>query len=205
MILAIGLFYLSGRLFCGPPENADDRSEWEPPSRLTGSSDDGGDGNRAAVPVDAGAPDRVVLEIVSDPPGAAISIDGNRRGVTPMQIDGLVPGVGVNVRLELSGYQVFEQRVVVDGAVPHQMVSMKLRPMDPCAAGRGWIRVTSEPSGAQVLLDDNPVGKTPAILSNVCGDQRHRLVIRAQGHRDETLEVSVIPGQVQSVQVKLKR
>lgn len=205
MLLAIGLFYLTGRLFCGPPESADDRAEREPPSRLTGSSDGGGDGDSAAVPVDAGAPARVVLEIVSDPPGAAISLDGNRRGVTPMQIDGWVPGVGVNIRLELSGYQVFEQRVVVDGAVPHQRVSMKLQPMDSCSAGRGWIRVTSEPSGAQVFLDDNPVGKTPAILSNVCGDLRHRLVIRAQGYRDETVEVSVIPGQVQSVQVKLKR
>ncbi len=202
LALAIAFFYLTGRLFCGPPEGAEPAAGQETMVPIV-ASDGGTDGTSPSV-VEAVSPARVSLEVVSEPAKAAVSVDGTKRGVTPVLLEGLTPGLSVNVRIELPGYQIFEQRVV-PAAGTRQTLSAKLVPLDSCTSGRGWIRVSSKPSGALVLLDGAEAGKTPAILSGVCADKPHQVVVRHDGYRDEMLEVTVIPGQVQNVQVTLKR
>lgn len=202
LAVALALFYLTGRLFCGPPEGAEPGAGQEAAAPVIDR--DGGTDGATSSAADAIAPVRIALEVLSEPPGAAVSIDGTRRGVTPAVIEGLTPGLAVNVRIDFPGHQIFEQRVV-PATGPRQTLSVKLMPLDTCAAGRGWIRVSSKPSGAKVLLDGAEAGKTPAILSQVCADKPHQLVVQYSGYRDETLEVSVLSGQVQNVQVTLKR
>ncbi|NMB75632.1 MAG: PEGA domain-containing protein [Myxococcales bacterium] len=202
LALAIAFFYLTGRLFCGPPEGAEPVAGQEAMMPIVAS--DGGTDGMASNVVEAVSPAHVSLEVVSEPEKAAVSIDGTKRGVTPVLLEGLTPGLSVNVRIELPGYRIFEQRVVL-AAGPRQTLSAKLVPLDSCASGRGWIRVSSKPSGALVLLDGAEKGKTPAILSGVCADQPHQVVVRHDGYRDEVAEVTVVPGQVQNLEVTLRR
>ncbi len=58
----------------------------------------------------------------------------------------------------------------------------------------GLLVVTSEPAGAQVTLDGNQAGVTPAVLEGVWLSRPHELTLEAAGTKPSTLTVEPQPG-----------
>lgn len=67
-------------------------------------------------------------------------------------------------------------------------------PAEADTAGPATLRITSEPSGGQALLDGNEVGTTPADLRDVTPG-RHQIEVRMAGRQTYTLDVVVEPGE----------
>ena len=57
----------------------------------------------------------------------------------------------------------------------------------------GSLQVTSRPSGAQVFIDDNLIGTTPVLLSEVAAGSR-LLRVELSGYRIWTTSVQIKPG-----------
>ncbi len=91
------------------------------------------------------------LAVVSDPVGAAVSVNGREIGETPVLFQATGPGT-VLVEVKLAGFQpVREEAELKPGGTRREYA---LVPMDFS------LRVRSIPTGARVLLDGEDTGKT---------------------------------------------
>ncbi len=125
---------------------------------------------------DAGGTD-AVLELISIPPGAVVSVDGKELpSPTPTQIRG-APGARVLLRFELPHYQRDEQEFVVpeQGDV-HQVIAR----LD---ANVVKLSVDSVPQGAEVFIGGNSVGRTPLELPGLDPQSTTSIELRLKGFR----------------------
>lgn len=89
------------------------------------------------------------LELVTDPPGAEVRVDGDLRGRTPFK--GPVPLGGKRLHLSLAGRRTLEVPLPA-GTGPHRFG------LEPDLAPAS---VLSDPEGAEVFLDGELLGRTP--------------------------------------------
>jgi hypothetical protein len=104
----------------------------------------------------------------SKPDGAAVTVDGVVKGVTPISLQ-LTAGPHEVVLRNENG----ERRVSVTVENGTRVVENLDMPM---AAAAGQLDVSSEPSGARVQLDGTAVGQTPLKLRSVSAG-RHEIVV----------------------------
>ncbi|TGD75868.1 PEGA domain-containing protein [Mangrovimicrobium sediminis] len=130
------------------------------------------------------------LDIRTTPAEVQVTLDGEVLGRTPLQ------GVSVSAgshRLELSAerYRGAEQDIEVTGRGLAQQFEFALEP--------AWadIALASTPAGAQVLVDGEPAGTTPATLQVVEGERQ--LILRSPGYADWVHQLEVIAGQAQDL------
>lgn len=131
------------------------------------------------------------LSIRTDPPGATVTIDGQRRGVSPLMIEGLAPGTHV-VGLQNTLSSVTEQVTIQAGATASLVVPLSAPQGVPVS---GWVSVTS-PVEMQLFEDGRLVGssRSERIMMSV-GDHSLQLVNETLGYRvSRTLQVA--PGRV---------
>jgi eukaryotic-like serine/threonine-protein kinase len=115
--------------------------------------------------------------VTSDPPGLEITFDGARTGlVTPAAVEGVL--LSRRHEVTLGGSQVKDTTVPVP-VEPGQLVS---RVHVKLASPLGALTIESEPSGAEIVLDDRPAGKTPFTIAGVRLDRRHRIDLVLAGH-----------------------
>lgn len=131
-----------------------------------------------------------VLVIASHPAGARALLDGNPvPGVTPVVLPDMDRHGSWTLELTLDGYRPFSRTVAGDGA-PTTVVQAELEP------AVGALRVESVPAGAQVLLDDEVRGYTPATLDAIDLTVPHKLGLRRRGYElDEVVLQDLAPGQ----------
>ena len=67
----------------------------------------------------------------------------------------------------------------------------------------GSLQVLSRPTGAQVYVDDNLIGTTPMLLSNVAAGSR-RLRIELSGYKIWTTSVQIEPSARSRVSARLE-
>jgi TonB family protein len=96
------------------------------------------------------------LHVETEPPGAAVSVNGETHGATPMDL-GNVPLGSYEVKLELKGYEPKTQTVDLREDALHGEVKVALTK----AAATGFADFTSTPPGATVTVDGARIGKTP--------------------------------------------
>jgi PEGA domain len=123
----------------------------------------------AAVGGDAGAAGSGQLEVTSDPPGARVSIDGARRGVTPLTLP-LLPGQHA-VIISDGATNVSRTVTVTAGATATVMAGLA-----PAGAVAGWLTIPA-PFELQVLEGGSLIGTTSTA----------RLMLSA-GHHDLVLK-----------------
>ncbi|MGE5362412.1 MAG: PEGA domain-containing protein, partial [Bacteroidales bacterium] len=111
------------------------------------------------------------LTVRSTPSGATVTVNGRRRGVTPLNLSKLAAG-RYTVRLTRGGYVAEERDVVISQDHPSSTLTLTLRrgaATEP--AGRaefvGSVSVDSSPPGAKVFLDGKLVGTTPCVVPSV--------------------------------------
>ncbi len=141
------------------------------------------------------------INVSSDVPGAAITIDGQERGTSPSRIDGLAPGQHV-VELRAPNLPPFSQTVTVQGAQVASVVGT-LRP----ATGTVRVIVTTAagpaPANVSVQLDGSPLAGNPPSSDQVTVGS-HVVQVGAEGFRPVTQTVNVSAGQTQAVAVTLE-
>lgn len=97
------------------------------------------------------------LDISSDPPGAQVTIDGQRLGRTPFRSKTLVPGVHL-VEVQHSHFQRVERRIMLASG-GRTKLHVELKP------GVGSVLLHTNPRGAWVEVDGRRHdGRTPVIL-----------------------------------------
>jgi hypothetical protein len=144
------------------------------------------------------APRVAVVDVVTQPAGAEVVLDGESlaRGVTPLAM-AVMPGEHV-VRLALAGHRGAEGPVV---AAMGQRTAVKL----DLVRLEGELRVQSTPPGARVLLEPQGIelGVTPLALTLPVGTMRVR--VTAPGFIDQARDVALADGAAQEVAFALQR
>jgi serine/threonine-protein kinase len=155
-------------------------------------------------PPEPPAPIEGMLEVSSEPEGAAVWLDGEEIGATPLERANLALGVYV-VRLELDGYE--SQDLVADlrDDTPEARLDVTLRkPLRPKPAPkRAFINVTSTPSGASVLIDGKPVGDTPVERFRAQPGSRS-VVVQMEGYQPWETSIDLKAGASESIEAALE-
>lgn len=122
------------------------------------------------------------VEFTSQPSGASVYVDGERRGTTPLQLADLATAASHRVRIELKDYETVEEFVQVDdGAAIRRDYSMQ--PV------KGLLLVTSDPEGADVSQNGYSLGPTPRLITNLNAKDFHTLVLKKTGYQDSKLAI----------------
>ncbi len=139
------------------------------------------------------------LQVESVPVGARVQVNGQPRGVTPLELPEL-PFGSYQVRLEQKGFEPQTQTVSLDAGAPVARVKVKLT---RTAALAGSAAIVSTPPGAAVTVDGRSVGRTP--LSGLAlRPGSHRLALALDGHESWSGVVDVAAGQKGRVEVRLR-
>ena len=135
------------------------------------------------------------VQITTTPPGAAVTVDGVPRGISPVQVTGLAPGPHA-VTVARAGRLLRRTVTVQAGASVPLAVAM-----EAAGTGPGWLTVTS-PVPALIYNQGTLVGRTDTPRMQLAAG-RHQLVLvnDALKFREERT-VEVTPGGTVSVQLE---
>lgn len=137
------------------------------------------------------------LLINADVTGLPVFIDGQRRGGTPLVVDGLTEGEHVvEIRSPGEGYQPFSQ-VVTIRANERTTIDATLR----IAPELGSLRVIANVPGAIIRLDGEDIGVAPAAKAGLTPGE-HVVVARAAGYEDVQQTVNVVAGRERVVSLR---
>jgi hypothetical protein len=123
-------------------------------------------------------PGRLRIDV---PAAARVTLDGKEAGNAPGEFE-LAPGRH-SVAIAAERYQPFAADVTVEGLGKTQTFKPQLVP------GWGVVTVTSEPAGAQLLVNGEPRGVTPLKAEIMAG--AHPVELRLEGFKPWTTDIQV--------------
>jgi hypothetical protein len=135
------------------------------------------------------------MNLQSVPDGASVTVNGEYRGKTPLDLTGLSAGSYV---VTFSRFGFMEQSVLVrvgQGQVAE--VKATLMPKS------GTLAVNSSPPGARIQLDGVDAGFSPVILANISSDN-HTVTLEKDGYVTAVRQVRITADQVNPVDVSLE-
>jgi len=131
---------------------------------------------------------QTAVQIKTDPPGAAIDIDGAPRGVArdgTLTVDGLEVGHAYKVAARLDGHQDAETVIVpTDQAAT---ITLQL------VASTARVAFDSDPPGASVLVAGKEIGVTPLTTTDLTPGSDVELGFRKKGYLDVSRKLKVPP------------
>lgn len=113
------------------------------------------------------------VKIVSRPAGAEVLIDAKRVGRTPLTTE-LLQGAH-DLRINLGGYQTWRGKFTVVANKPQTLPKITL------AQANGQLMIESDPSDANVIVNDVYRGQTPIELA-LAPDQMHEIALSKAGY-----------------------
>lgn len=130
------------------------------------------------------------LQVVTNPAGAAVEIDGKAAGPEPANGYSLTPG-SHDIVLRAARHQVHTQKIDIEGMDHLQTLKVDLVP--------AWAEVSlaSRPAGAKVQVDGTAIGVTP--LKAEIGAGNHRVEMQLAGFQTWQGALDVVANQPQSV------
>ena len=134
------------------------------------------------------------LALVSEPAGANVTVDGQYRGITPVELT-LAPSTTHRLAVSKAGFESFSRTIIVQpGKTSSETI--RLRPK------LGTIFLTVKPADAELFIDGRSFG--PATRRLELTAVAHRLEIKREGY--ETYRATVTPrtGLSQALTVTLK-
>jgi hypothetical protein len=118
-----------------------------------------------------------VLVVTSDPAGARVTVDGRAAAApTPTVVE------GIDFTRPISVVVAAKDRRSITLAVEPELGKTVRRVHATLPPALGSILVDSEPSGAEVRIDERLVGVTPLRIDDVRLDERHRVDLALPGH-----------------------
>jgi hypothetical protein len=148
---------------------------------------------------DSGSPGWI--SVASTPGNATITLDGNYAGTTPAGGPVILAGIPAGehrILLELAGYLPYTATAQVE---PNQSspVAAVLVSSGPA---KGSLSVTSEPAGAEIFIDNRPVGISPYTADGLPAGN-HLVVLRLAGFENYSASVPVPAGSTGTVSAGL--
>ncbi|HSK03264.1 MAG TPA: serine/threonine-protein kinase [Kofleriaceae bacterium] len=135
------------------------------------------------------------FEIYSIPPGAEVTIAGQPQGPAPRTAN-VSSGVQIRVRLELKGYQMFEEDYVAE---PNKTTVIRERLMPAPAT----LSVETTPAGAQVTAGGQALGLTP-FARPIGAGKGVEIVISKAGYEPVKLAADLTAGETTSIRRELR-
>ena len=135
-----------------------------------------------------------ILLITTDPPGCEIAQKGISLGTTPLLVTSLESGTH-RLTVASPGYQTKEIEVTLDGRTPLKQEVVLM-------SDSGTISLTSDPVGAEVLVNGISRGHPPCRIDRIPGGTVS-ISVKADGFQPHRREVSLAAGEIQNVDVKL--
>jgi serine/threonine protein kinase len=158
---------------------------------------------RAAPVVESGR-----LLVRSTPAGASVLVDGQSRGVTPLDLRELAFGAHT-IAVSHPNHETRQRRVTLSERRPARSVDFELRATSapehatPPTNSTGSLQVASRPSGAQVFVDDDLIGTTPLLLSDVAAGPK-KLRIELSGYKSWMRSILIEPSARSRVSASLE-
>ncbi len=140
-----------------------------------------------------------VLLVETTPPGAVVTINGQSRGLAPVEMPGLAAG-DYEVKVELKGYEVKTQAVTLSEAEPRAEVRL---PLTRTAPASGNADILSTPFGATVTVDGAAAGQTPLLQFKLKPGTR-KVEVTKDGYEPWSGTLNVEPGKKTRLDVPLK-
>lgn len=137
--------------------------------------------------------DAVVL-LISDPPQASVTVDGEYAGLTPLEL-ALTPQRKATIRLFRQGYEPASRQLSVASG-SKQDLRVRLVPE------LVTIEVDVSPPAAELFIDGKSYGAARQTLQLPAGT--HRIELRHEGYVDYTTTITPYSGMAQQLKVKLK-
>ncbi|WP_446830148.1 PEGA domain-containing protein [Candidatus Foliamicus sp.] len=134
-----------------------------------------------------------VLRVSTEPPGAAITVDGEFRGGSPATVE-VSPDRQHRIVLSRAGYEPQEQSLTL-GRGEERRLNVRLAPR------LGTVRLLSRPAGATVFVDGVQRGQTPLELE--LPSTEHRIDLQLEGYVAVTREVIPQPAYPQEIAVEM--
>jgi hypothetical protein len=138
------------------------------------------------------------LDVSSTPYGASVYLNGDYQGETrssgPLYITSLAPGT-YTVILKKSGYQDYSTTAkIVAGTTAQVAAVLQPASVKPTTASA---EINSQPSGADIYINNAYKGVTPLSFENVPIDatKTYTVEIRMEGYKPYTSSGSISPGQ----------
>ena len=135
------------------------------------------------------------VRISSQPAGATVHVDGDRRGETPLETE-IMRGLRT-LQLALPGHKTLTLQQQVNAGEPLTLDRITLQPAD------GQLEIRSEPSGATVSIDGAFHGRTPLTLALSSGDVHEVSIIKA-GYLPLTEQLTLQAEEERLLQADLK-
>ncbi|MDT8320654.1 MAG: PEGA domain-containing protein [Xanthomonadales bacterium] len=139
-------------------------------------------------------PADAVVFLVSDPPRANITVNGDYRGQTPLEL-ALNPDQDTIIRLFKQGFQAASRQMKVASG-SEQRLHVNLVPE------LVTVEFNVTPPDAELYIDGNPAG--PARQTLQLPSRPHRIEVRREGYVDYTTTVTPHAGMAQKLDLKLK-
>lgn len=134
------------------------------------------------------------VALTSLPADAAVSVDGEFRGRTPVDLR-LHPDQRHMITIAKPGYATATRDLTV-AADSRRELEIELEQLI------GDVDVQSEPSGAEIWIDDRLVGTTPSRVSLLAVN--HSIEIRAEGYATQNERITPQPGFPQALMFELE-
>jgi hypothetical protein len=154
------------------------------------------------TPPPVAAPPPLSLQIVTDPPGAEVTIDTQRQALRTPSTFSLARAPSYLVRVERDGSRAHEERIAVPpGASAHSVV-MKLEPLTAAVAR---LKVHTNAKRASFRLDGKPVGDGAGDLTlDTIAPGSHRLAVEARGFLPREQPIAIAPNEVAELEWALR-
>lgn len=135
------------------------------------------------------------FHITTQPAGAALTVDGVKRGVAPVTLSGLPAGDHLVVAA-LAGHEDARKTVILIAENPRTEVDLRLEPI------AGLVLIHTEPAGAEVKVDGADRGRTPLFLSDILLG-KHRVQLALQGHQPKEIDLTIRDRTPQKIAVSM--
>ena len=139
-------------------------------------------------------PADAVVQISSSPAGAGVTVDGDYKGQTPLEV-ALMPDKTAVVKLFKQGYKETSRNIKVRSGDNR---SLHIDLEGEIAA----VEILADPPDAELYVDGAPAGRAAQVLKLTT--REHRIEIRKRGYVDYQTSLTPRPGLAQQLKVTLK-
>jgi serine/threonine protein kinase len=126
-----------------------------------------------------------ILSVESNPSGADVYVNGGHVGVSPVRVDDLMPGTH-KIRVSKDRYQDYKEDLFIKKG-KSKVIQAELTPKP-----FGDLEVNSNPSGAEVYIDDDKRGITPIAFKNLPKGTR-KVMVKKEGFDTWLGTVEIVP------------
>jgi len=130
---------------------------------------------------------RLAVEIISEPAGAEVLMNGVSKGLTPARVTDIQPG-SYEIEIRKDGYASYHKSAQFS-ANSEYVIRVTLG----TGAAKGFIAIGSQPPGAQIRINGEDSGRTPATVGLTAG--RYTVSVEQEGYPAQERTIDLKDGE----------